>query len=232
MDAEIEATEVDQRYEQRRAHDQHHAAAPGAHAGPGQIRERAVYRCRRHRVAARERVGVELDEGDFRPRSMERQLQDDVQQLRAGEHDGQERSLDETPTAVEDEADNGADCERERRAAEEGEHAEGVHTGGRSLAREPPGEADVPTRERVVRQVVLRDPGERECRESGRRQRKSEAPLLRGMPYRRDDRSRPTPGTRGAAAFHSSCVSCLVHRYSRYLGRVSKTGGRGKGKYE
>jgi len=81
---------------------------------------------------------------------------------------------------VEREADDGSDREQRRSAAEEGDHSEAVNAGGGSLAREPPGETDIPAGERVVRQVILGDPREGDCRESGRRQRKGEPPLSRG----------------------------------------------------
>ena len=48
------------------------------------------------------------------------------------------------------------------------------------LARKPPGEADVPAGEWVVRQIVLGDVCERDRRQAGRRQRERQPPLFRG----------------------------------------------------
>jgi hypothetical protein len=65
-------------------------------------------------VAARKRVGVELDERDFGSRALKGELQDEVEQLAAPEHDWEERRLGEMPAPVEQDADDAADRERGR----------------------------------------------------------------------------------------------------------------------
>ena len=119
------------------------------------------------------------------PRPVEGELEHEVQELGARENERKERGLDQEPAAVQRHARHRRDCERDRGTAEKGEEAEELRPEIAPLEREPAGEVDVPTSERVVRDVVLGDVCERERGEARRHDRNEQPPLSRGVPCRR-----------------------------------------------
>ena len=193
MDAEVETAEADQRHDgdHRRRHRRGSQSSPSAR--PVQERECAVDGDRDHRVPARERVRVEVDERDLRPRAVEGQLERDVQHLSAHKHEGQEQRVGRGGAPVEDDAHDEREACGHGGAAEIRDRAERIDSDARAAVGEPVRERNVPPGQRIVREVVLGDApeGDRRGRRRGERdeERSVTSPDV-AKPH--DDPGRPT----------------------------------------
>src|SRR5215217_3475975 len=96
MGFEVQAAEADQP-DQRDVSDRTHESPTWSGVSCQQIERDAVDRRGSGRVATRERVGVEVDVGELRPRPVEDNLQESVQDFDAERASAEERGLVEPP---------------------------------------------------------------------------------------------------------------------------------------
>jgi len=103
-----------------------------------------------------------VDECDLRARAVERKLEDKIEEFAAPEYSWKKRRFDDLSASIEQDANDGRDRERCRGTADERQNPENVGADGAPLTGEPPSEADVSARERIVGQIILSDSSERD----------------------------------------------------------------------
>lgn len=102
--SEVQAAEGDQPNEHDGSEHDRDAYWRRAPAAPGEIRERSVSGCGEHGMAARERVGVQMEERNLGAWTMKGKFQNDIEQFAARQHDREERNLCQSSASIKDDA--------------------------------------------------------------------------------------------------------------------------------